>query len=189
MKKRELIIYFFLAILSMGVLAEEHGTQSVKTMAISVEGNGSLPPGYGGGLRFEYALSRVFSIIAPIEYRNIAMSLFAESSKFTIITGGFGGKLYFSQFFWPQAFLQGFFVEGKMGVGYAHETGGHPQERNNLGWTFSLSTALGYSHAFDCGLVLGGSFGISARGYTPPISVPLISYPMPELSLSLGWAF
>ena len=181
-------IFSFLVLLLAGYSYGEIEPR-VRHTAIYVSGAYSLL-GSGAELRVEHAFSRYVSIIVPLEYRFEAMSMFAESSKFNIGTAGVGTKFYFSQLFWSQQSLRGFFIEGKLGAGYAHQSGGHPLILNNKGITFVLGAALGYSHAFDCGLFLTTSLGINARSYLKPIVAPPMRLdPLPELSFGLGYSF
>jgi hypothetical protein len=144
---------------------------------------------YGSGIRFEYSLVPEFSLIFPVEYRFVGLGGFESSSKFEIVTVAIGGRLYFSHFFRTQNSLGGFFVEGDLGFGYAHESSGMPSPLDNKGTTFTLSGALGYSHAFDFGLIVAASLGLSGRAFTQPISIDNFIYPFPELGISIGWAF
>jgi hypothetical protein len=184
---------FFIYCGATSVYASE--TEPSKTTAIIVEGATSMyvpfaGGDFGGGVRFEYLLNPALSLFLPFDYRWLAMSSFAESSKFTIITTGIGGKWYFSHHFWNQNEFSGFYIQGQIGIGYAHQKSDMPFNHDNKGWTFSLSPAFGYSHAFSNGIIIGGSISNHARGYTPPISQPLIMmHPLPELSITLGYGF
>lgn len=169
--------------------SHEPGPNSLKTMALLAEGAYSFL-GHGGGLRFEYAFSPYISLIIPLEYRSVSMSMFDESSKYKIGTAGVGAKFYFSQLFWTQSMLRGFFLDAKFGAGYAHQSGGHPTVLDNNGATFVLSAGLGYNHAFDFGLMLSASVNMSGRSHLEPIKAPLfVLDPLPELALGLGWAW
>ena len=186
--------FLFFVALSNILSAKEFETKTPKNMAVTLEAANSIfvpiaGGGYGAGLRFEYALSRFISFIVPLEYRFLAMSGFDESNKFRIATIGFGAKLYFSQLFWYQEIMRGFFLEAKAQAGYAHQQAGMPQSLNNKSATFAFGAALGYNHAFDFGLALNASLGMTARAYLSPITSRASLHPVPELALGLGWAF
>ncbi len=196
-KKTHLIFLFLVSLLANLAHAVEHKSDGEKKLALVAEGGGSFPMmgggSYGTGLRLEYAISRFISVILPIDYRFIAYGGFSDTPKFDAFTAGMGGRFYFSQLFWAQKTLQGFFAEGSLGVGYAFEQPGDDKgvsQPKNQGATFSLSGALGYSYAFDFGLVIGGMVKISGRGFSRPIKQSgIIAHPNPELLAQIGWAF
>lgn len=197
MTKKHLIFLFLASLLANLAHAVEYKSDEEKKLALVVEGGGSLPlmggGSYGAGLRMEYAMSRFISVILPLDYRFMAYGGFSDTPKFDAFTAGIGGKFYFSQFFWAQKTLQGFFAEGSLGVGYAFEQPGDyngVSQPKNQGATFSLSGAVGYSYAFDCGLVIGAMAKISGRGFSRPIKQSgMIAHPNPELLAQIGWAF
>ncbi len=183
-----------------------------RTMALIFDGGMSIPFPYFGGshgadLRYEYAASRYISLIFPVSYRFGIMNYVAETNEFNLVTAGLGAKFYFSQIFWPQQNMAGFFAEVHAGLGYAREKAKKPSEITtdsahpegkitagktdfNGGATFGLSLQLGYSHVFDFGLILGTSLGMSVRGFTPPIEqLWLVMHPLPEILAQVGWAF
>jgi len=198
MTKKTHLPFLFLASLFANLAhSAEHKLDDEKKLALVADGGGSFPMmgggSYGAGLRLEYATSRFISVILPLDYRFIAYGGFSDSPQFDAFTAGIGGRFYFSQLFWAQKTLKGFFAEGSLGVGYAVEQPGDymgVSQPKNQGATFSLSAALGYSYAFDFGLVIGGMVKISGRGFSPPIKQSgIIAHPNPELLAQIGWAF
>jgi hypothetical protein len=192
MKSKIFALAFLFSI--CGYTAPEHG----RNMAISIQGGSSLPSfaglSYSAGLRFEYAFSRFISLIIPVEYRYFSLSGFAESSKFQNLTGGLGARFYSSQFFMHKdRNLSGLYIESHISGGYAKE---YPGELNgvaqpsNKGATLAISGALGYSYAFDVGLILGANINMSAHGYALPIKQKgMVGHAYPEFSAQIGWSF
>ncbi len=176
---------------------EESAQASTNHMAVVAQGGGSLPTmgggSFGAGLRFEYSVTKCLSVIVPLDYRLLAMGSFAENSKFDATTLGIGAKFYFSQIFWKQPVFRGFFVEAQVGLGVAKEYPGDIQgvsQPSNLGATVAIGGGLGYTHAFDFGLIIGGGVNIFGRGFTAAVKQKgVIAHPNPEILAQIGWAF
>lgn len=80
-----------------------------------------------------------------------------------------------------------------MSGGYAKEYPGEVrgvEQPTNNGATLAISGAIGYSYAFDVGLVLGISASMSAHAYREPIKQRgMVAHALPELIAHGGWNF
>lgn len=182
--------------LSVQAHARESDTENLRNMAVVAKGGGSFPTmgggSFGGGLQFEYSIFPLLSLIIPLDYRFLSMGGFSESTNFYAATGGIGGRFYFSELFWKQKTFRGFFLDAQVGFGYAKEDPGQwpVKQPSNRGATFALAGALGYTHAFDFGLIIGGGLNIFGRAFFSPIKQRgLIAHPNPEILAHAGWAF
>jgi hypothetical protein len=92
-----------------------------------------------------------------------------------------------------QQTFRGFFLEAQVGAGYAQENPGDlmgVKQASNRGATFVVAGALGYTHAFDFGLIIGGGLNIFGRSFFSPIKQRgLIAHPNPEILVHVGWTF
>lgn len=184
------VLFLMLLILSTRASSEN-------AMAVIAQGGGSFPTmgggSWGASVRFEYKLSTLVSLIFPVEYRFLSMGGFAESPRFHAATVGWGGRFYFSQLFWQQNQLSGFFAEVHTGIGYGYEERGEIMGNpgpTNHGVSFSFSGMMGYAYTFANGLVVGGGVNYTGRGFVPPIMARgIVIHPNPELLVHVGWAF
>lgn len=195
--KKTTIAFLILFIAFFAPLFGDETKEPYKNMSISLLGGGSFPfmggGSYGGGARFEWAFLPALSGLVHVDYREIYYGGFSESSQFKTISGGIGARLYFSRLFFRQNLMSGFYIESLLGTGFAIEQPGLlrnvPQPRNQ-GLTITWFNSIGYNHAFDFGLVLGGGLGLSSRGFFEPIKQKgLITHPNPEILLQVGYAF
>jgi|GEM_PF-5656554 len=189
---KRLVLYLMLASLPLKAMQED------KNMAVYLQGGVSPLPllpllSLNAQTRFEYALSPAWSLIFPLEYR---FSLLLKTHTYDTMTAGFGPRFYFSQLFWAQNLLSGFYAEVFAGIGYVHEQsdiqyGGYYKENisKNHGAVFSLAGGLGYSHALAVGLCLGLSANMAARKFTNPIREQSILPISPEVLAHVGWKF
>ena len=121
------------------------------------------------------------------------MGGFSENPVFQVLSLGAGARFYVSQLFWQQKTLRGFFVEAHVGGGYAVERPG--EERGiaqpiNRGATFNVAGSVGYTHAFDCGVIIGGGINYFGRVFFAPIKQRgFVIHPNPEILAHIGWAF
>jgi hypothetical protein len=195
--KKWIFLLLSVSLITIKAHANQTDVDQSKNMAIAAQLGGSFPTfaggSFGADIRFEYAVLPFLSIIVPVQVRYLAIGAFAGSNAFRSATAGWGGRFYFSRFFWPQKKLQGFFTEAHMGIGFGIEYPGDKRgvkQASITGTSFSLSGALGYNHLFDCGFILGGSINITAQGFTWPIEqAGLIVHPVPEILAHIGWAF
>lgn len=193
---RQMARLLFLSFLSVSAFATED-EPTPRRMSLTLELGSSAPTfrgvSAGGGARFEYAFFPTLSLIVPVEYRYLALGAFAENRKFEAVTGGIGARFYFSQLFWRQKMLSGFYVESHIGGGWGKEYPGEIEgvvQPTNRGSTLAISGALGYNHAFDFGLILGLGLNMSVRGYSAPIKQKsMMAHVMPELIAHAGWSF
>ncbi|USN49978.1 MAG: hypothetical protein H6731_06805 [Myxococcales bacterium] len=190
-------IFFILFFIFFGQIFGGEIKEPYKNMSISLLGGGSFPliggGAYGGGVRFEWAFLPALSGLVHADYREIYYGGFSESSQFRTMSGGLGARFYFSQLFFRQNLMSGFYIESLLGTGLAFEQPGLLRgviQSRNQGLTIAWFNSIGYNHAFDFGLVLGGGIGFSSRSFFEPIKQKgLIVHPNPELLLQVGYSF